>query len=304
MRLLLIAAALVALLTAPARAADLPLKAPLLPPVVPYNWTGFYAGGNIGYSFGDANNIWTLFAAGANLAATSGVCRPAGSALCATGGDSNRLNGVVGGIEAGYNWQIVNYLLGVEADFQGSGQRGSGSPALTFPLNGTPGGTITTAYSESLAWFGTVRARAGYVIAGRWLLYGTGGLAYGGVTSSGSASSAGIAGVPAVVALGAGACSVPVGAAICPVANWSDSAVHVGWALGAGAEGAIFGNWTWRVEYLHIDLGNANLGFGTLPGCFGTGVACGPVAAGTGNINSHITDDIVRAGFTYRFGVL
>lgn len=302
MRLSLAAVAIAGLFASPVAAADLIVKAPIVPPVVPYSWSGFYAGGNIGYSSGWAANDWNFYAAGANAAADSGICRPAGSALCATGSDADRLNGVIGGAQIGYNWQIATYLVGLETDFEGSGQRGSDALAAIYPLNGTPGGTINTSYTESLDWLGTVRARFGYVFADRWLVYATGGLAYGHVTTDGAATSIGFAGIPAVVALGAGPCTAPVGT--CPVANWSTGATKVGWTAGAGVEGAIVGNWSWRVEYLHVDLGNFNLSFATLPGCYGTAAACGPVVAGSGTTSSHVTDEIVRVGFDYRLGAL
>lgn len=293
------AAAIAGVFATPAAAADLFVKAPIVPPVVPYSWAGFYVGGNLGYSWGWASNDWTYYATGANALATAGVCRPAGSALCAVGSDSAHLNGVLGGAQIGYNWQIGTYVAGLEADFDASGQRGSDTFGAVFPLNGTPGGTVTTSYTEALDWFGTVRARAGYVVANRWLLYATGGVAYGRVTTSGTASSPGIGGVPAVVALGAPACT----GGICSVANWSTGSVKVGWAAGAGVEAEIVGNWSWRVEYLHIDLGNVNSSFATLPGCFGSAAACGPVGAGTGGVSSHVTDEIVRAGIDYRFAI-
>ena len=71
-----------------------------------------------------------------------------------------------------------------------------------------------------------------------------------------------------------------------------------------GTDGAIAGNWTCRVEYLYIDRGNVNFAFATMPGRFGTATACGPVVAGTGGISSHVTDDMVRVGFNYRFSPL
>lgn len=188
--------------------------------------------------------------------------------------------------------------MGLETDFEGTRQRGSGALGAAFPLNGTPGGSISTTYSQSLDWLGTVRARAGYVIAERFLVYATGGLAYGELNSSGSATSPGTGGIPAVVALGAGACT----GGVCPVANFNTGVTKVGWTVGGGVEGAVVGNWSWRVEYLHVDLGNVNASFATMPGCFGLANTCGPVAAGTGSVSSHVTDEIVRAGFNYRFG--
>ncbi len=291
-------AAVVVLSATPVAAADLIVKAPIVPPIEPYNWTGFYVGGNLGYGWGSANNNWNFFATG--LTAATGTCRPAGTALCAVGSDSARLNGVLGGAQVGYNWQIGTYVAGLEADFDGSGQRGGDTFGAPFSIGGgIPNGTITTSYTEALNWFGTVRARAGYVVADRWLVYATGGLAYGHVTTNGTASSPGIGGVAPVVALGAPACTGNV----CPVANWSTGTTKAGWAAGAGVEGAIVGNWSWRLEYLHIDLGNVNMSFATLPGCFGSAMVCGPAAAGTGSVSSHVTDDIVRTGFDYRFAI-
>jgi outer membrane immunogenic protein len=286
--------AVAAMIGTPVLAADMPLKAPPPPPAPVFSWTGFYVGGNLGYSWGSADNNWNFFATNPGAGALAATCRPAGAALCAVASDSARLNGALGGAQIGYNWQIGTYLAGIEADFDGSGQRGSDTFGAAFPFLPTLGGTITTSYSEALDWFGTVRARAGYVLADRWLIYATGGLAYGHVTTNGTASSPGF-----TIPSSALACS----GGICPVANWSTGTTKAGWAAGAGIEGAIVGNWSWRVEYLHIDLGNVNMSFATLPGCFGGTAACGPAAAGTGSVSSHVTDDIVRVGVDYRFAI-
>jgi outer membrane immunogenic protein len=72
-------------------------------------------------------------------------------------------------------------LLGVEADIQGSGQRGS----HTF-FDPFSDGTAVTNYDAKINWFGTVRGRFGYSITPQVLYYATGGLAYGHVEVSGS----------------------------------------------------------------------------------------------------------------------
>ena len=36
------------------------------------------------------------------------------------------------------------------------------------------------------------------------------------------------------------------------------SQLNVGWTAGAGIEGALAGNWTWKAEYLYVDLGSLN----------------------------------------------
>lgn len=89
-----------------------------------------------------------------------------------------------------------------------------------------------------------------------------------------------------------------------PTGTVSSPAVVALGAAGAGVEGVIVGNWSWRLEYLHIDLGNVNMSFATLLGCYGFAVACGPVTAGTGSISSHVTDEIGSVGFDYRFGAI
>src|ERR1700724_2208142 len=89
-------AAIASLLTTSAFAADLAprmyTKAPPPPVAVVYDWTGFYIGGNIGYSWGRSSDTSTL---------TNG----AGTVLFASADRSN-LNGVVGGGQIGYNWQL------------------------------------------------------------------------------------------------------------------------------------------------------------------------------------------------------
>jgi outer membrane immunogenic protein len=123
-----------------ASAADMyrkaPPAAPVAAPVSAYNWTGFYAGANLG---GEWLNDKMSTAAGS-------ATRTPGS--------------VFGGLQAGYNYQINQFVLGAEADVG----------------YGRPSGTTVYGRGEG-NWSGTVRARAGYAID-NVLLYGTGGLAW------------------------------------------------------------------------------------------------------------------------------
>ncbi|WP_371346909.1 outer membrane protein [Ancylobacter sp. IITR112] len=122
---------LVALMAVPAAAADLSYPAPASAAYVPapvFTWTGFYLGANAGYGWGTADA-------------------------------SPDVDGFLGGLQAGYNWQSGGPLvLGVEADIQ---YADVASSAFT------------------LDYFGTVRARIGYAFD-QVLVYGTGGFAYGG----------------------------------------------------------------------------------------------------------------------------
>jgi outer membrane immunogenic protein len=146
----------------PAYGADLPVS-PIPPsaaapvaynPVTPGPWTGFYAGGTLGYG-------WTTSIANYTLSGNTFATNPTGS--------SQTLSGANGGFELGYNWQTGNFLIGVEGDIQGSSQD------QTF--NYVCGPTCAVGQSTKLDWFSTLRARAGFAVRDV-LFYGTGGLAW------------------------------------------------------------------------------------------------------------------------------
>src|SRR4249919_399494 len=103
---------LLAFAAAPALAADLPVKAPPPAPVPVLNWTGFYIGGNVGYSWGRSSRDLNFFNPlnGITLASATGAGRD--------------LNGGVFGGQLGYNWQTANWVFGIETDAQWTGQKG------------------------------------------------------------------------------------------------------------------------------------------------------------------------------------
>ncbi len=270
----------------------------------PFSWSGFYVGANGGYSWGQSNNDWNIFAPADNSNigffpnGDPTTCPPTGNAFCASGSDRNKLNGAIGGVQTGHNWQTGKFLAGVETDFQLSGQKGDQLFSTSGLVNGTfpfvPGsGTVSAAYSEQLEWFGTLRGRVG-VTADRVLFYATGGLAYGRVTVDGSANN--------TVTFPRGPCSTTP----CqfPLGSFSNDVTKVGWTLGGGVEAALGGHWSVKAEYLYVDLGTVNTTFATLtqgpiPLCGGR---CTFFDAGTGTIHSRITDNIVRVGINYHFG--
>jgi outer membrane immunogenic protein len=291
-------------------AADLPVKARPIPVVMVYNWTGFYVGGNAGYSWGrastdqvDASSTTTttrLFRGTTppanEITGLSPFNAPTGTfpqvvtttAADATSSRTN-VNGFVGGLQAGYNWQIDrSWLFGLEADFQGSSERGSVSVCST--ANCLAGTAIGTG-DYRLRWFGTVRGRVGVLPTERLLLYVTGGLAYGRFDQS-----------------------LATGLVGTTLLGDSTSTTRAGWTFGGGAEGAIDNHWTWKVEYLYMDLGSfaSNFGGGSSVGApvvtttsFGTS---GPVTQATaittvtGSASTRFSDNIVRVGLNYRFG--
>lgn len=128
--------------------------------------------------------------------------------------------GFIGGT-LGYNWQSGPWVYGLEGDYSWadiSGQSDVCGPSSLFGPH--PCGTKLNDY-------GTFRGRLGYAFGqrGEWLVYGTGGLAVGDVHGWDSAYPS------------------------------SGSAFLTGWAAGGGVETAFAQNWTFKVEYLHMDLG-------------------------------------------------
>src|SRR5262245_30980453 len=107
-------------LAGPAMAADLPVKAPVYKAQVvdPWAWTGFYVGLNAGSSWGKSATDITYF----NNVTGLPIAPPPGSVTQA----DIKLNGGIAGGQIGYNWQLSpQWLLGLEADIQWSGQKGS-----------------------------------------------------------------------------------------------------------------------------------------------------------------------------------
>jgi outer membrane immunogenic protein len=195
-KILLASAALVAFAGA-ASAADMPARMPTkapVPYVALYNWTGFYVGANLGYGWGRASD---------------------------DAGLSSSMNGVIGGGQIGYNWQMNNLVVGLETDFQGSGQKQSASGFI---------GATPVTVSDRIRYFGTVRARVGYAWD-RTLLYVTGGYAYTNVGAD---------------------LNTPAGSA-------SSSTTKSGGTVGAGIEYAFAGPWTAKLEYLYVDTGTQSV---------------------------------------------
>ena len=237
--------ALPILLAGPVSAADMPLKAPA-PPVNVFNWTGFYAGLNAGGSWGRARSDLAI----------------SGFATTVAVSDSVSPDGVVGGGQLGYNWQLdPNWLIGVEADIQASGEKASGRRFDNVDFEG-----VTTNYETKIDWFGTVRGRLGYSFDRRILLFATGGLAYGRMSISGTSSTVFREATTA----------------------FFNADVNTGWTVGGGVEGIAWNpRWTWKVEYLYLD-------FGKLDSAVSAGLT-------TTHATTRFTDNLVRAGLNFHF---
>jgi outer membrane immunogenic protein len=129
------------------RRAAAPVSAPVYMPAV-YNWTGFYAGLNGGYGWG--NSAW-VDAAGST-------------------GDFDISGGLVGGT-LGYNWQSSQAVFGVETDLAWTN------------LEGTTSVTCPAGCKTSNSWLGTARGRLGYAVD-RWMPFVSGGAAFGDIKAT------------------------------------------------------------------------------------------------------------------------
>jgi outer membrane immunogenic protein len=164
--------------------------------------------------------------------------------------------------------------VGVETDFNWSGLEGQGSSsspiggdACRADVNSVDAGRgcsrgIST--DQEVLWFGTLRARAGWLATNNLLLYGTGGLAYGKVSESVIASNVG---GPGAIKINQGGFSVVCGAGQTCYQGSSDF-IGTGWTAGGGLEYHVPGTAaSLKLEYLFVDLGSGG-GVNAVAGTF------------------------------------
>ena len=195
------AVAVVVLLTTTGHvsAADLPtpsVPAPL--PAAIYNWSGFYLGINGG--FGDGNSNWTNGAVG----------------------ETGRfpISGYLVGGTVGANYQVGQYVFGIEGDVDWTNLHGGSSSTCGAISDLVPPPTGCQTQNK---WVATIRGRLGYAF-NNVLIYGGGGAAFGNIQTG-----------------------------LIPPSTF-DSSTEAGWTIGAGVEIAFAPNWTIKAEYLFIDV--------------------------------------------------
>ncbi len=199
MRKLFLATAALTALWSSAFAADMPLKAPPPPPAPPFSWTGFYIGGELGGAWANGHVTDSLFGLNA----------------------STSHSGWLGGGVVGYNYQINNFVLGIEGDFDATSLKATGNGVFV------PGvGTLQA--SAKTDWISTVTGRVG-LAADRALFYVKGGGGWVGNTAS--------------------ITNLNTGAAV------SASNTNNGWLLGGGLEYAFAAsNWSGKLEFDYLGL--------------------------------------------------
>ena len=191
-------------MSAPVNAADIRPPVYKAPPAVapPFSWTGFYIGANVGAGWNQGTVTDSLF--GVNFSKSSDAA-------------------FVGGGQIGVNYQINNFVLGVEGDFDWlANNNNSGA--------GTVIGGNTFQVTSNNRWITTLAGRAG-IAADRWLYYLKGG--GGWVGNSGFTVT-----------------NVTTGTSV----TGSGSNSNSGWLLGGGVEWAFADNWSVRAEYDFLGL--------------------------------------------------
>ena len=252
------------------------------PSVIQEIWTGFYVGANGGYGWNSAN----VYYPPNDPASTLGV------RSAQTPSTSYHVNGPLGGGQIGFNYQMTNWMVGVEADYQWSDFKGTGTALFRLRTNNTTAGAPATAsmvVNESVDSFGTVRARVGLVPATPLLLYGTGGLAYGQIKENISGT------VPASASVAQGGYSYVCSAGTTCFAG-AASRMPFGWTLGFGGEYLITNNIAFRAEYLYVSLPAPN----AIVSAQNTTAAAPVPSSFAASIGSQ-GFNIVRAGLNYKF---
>jgi len=186
-------------------------------------WTGLYAGLNFGGGIGRAvtSFLWYPPSRLNPSLATPNKIKPTD-------------NGVFAGGQFGYLWQRDRFVFGGESDLQYSFMSGSGS--LTDVIVEPPfaGVTGTLSGRQMNRWFGTTRARVGFALPFKTLVYGTGGMAYADLRDG------------ANLVFPSTGVSYPAS-----VHKWKG-----GWVVGGGMEYKLKTKWSLRGEYLYYNLGH------------------------------------------------
>jgi outer membrane immunogenic protein len=240
-----------------ARAAE-PLPPPPPPPPI-FTWTGVYAGGQIGYAWGTGNF------------AVNGFDPKTDTFIDGT--LANNPNGVVGGAHLGYQYQfdqlvLGQLVLGIEGSVDGTSLTNT---AFDNFLVAFDKGTLTAQTTADVQ--GSIRAKIGFAWD-RLLVYGTGGVAFGGFSTDFTLVSTNT--------------RVPI------FATSNTSSTRTGWTAGGGIEYALVRNWWVYVEYRFTDFGSVRdiLLANELP------------VGGFVNGSRRLEENQVQAGFSFRFELL
>lgn len=200
-------------------------------------YSGFYAGGILG--FGDLSS--KVSGGGGSIKGTD--------------------KGFTIGGTTGYNWQCDGGLLGIETDISYFNADNNWSASCC--------GGLSESLDSEINWFGTLRARVGIVGDQNFLIFGTGGLAYGGIDHSFNFQGGEIGSF-----------------------SQSNSDTEIGWTAGGGIEYLLSEHWSFRADALYVDFGSEDHTY--------TSTSCGEIC--TARLSWEDNFWVARAGLTYLFG--
>ena len=265
-KILIASAALATLIGTPALAADMALKAvPMAPACL---WCGWYIGLNAGWVGSSGNNF-----SNAGTDTDGGGLGTVLAAGAIPGSVSTSVSGFIGGGQIGYNWQVSNWLVGLEGDFDGVSAKKTTTVVFPGSAAFVP---FTTTYTRQLDWLSTVRGRVGVLASSNLLLYVTGGVAIGEVKTGN--------------ALICPVCAPP--ASTEPTTVNSNTNTKAGGTVGGGIEWMVAPHWSIKAEYLYANLGRTN---STITYTYG--------AASVSTLTSSVRNsyNIARAGVNWHF---
>jgi outer membrane immunogenic protein len=235
-----------------ALAADLAPPPPPPPPI--FTWTGPYIGGQVGYAWGAGNF---------NDSGFDPITR---TFISGTLGGTP--NGAIGGAHVGYQVQLSQFVLGLEGSVDGTSL--TNTAVATFPV-AFKGSTLSAQTSADVQ--GSIRGKIGFAWD-RLLIYGTGGVAFGGFNTD--------------FDLAAPNRRPPI------FATANTSSTRVGWTAGGGLQYAVTNNWWVFAEYRFTDFGTLN-----------NDLLTAQLPAGAFFIGSRrLQQNQVEVGFSYRFDML
>jgi outer membrane immunogenic protein len=199
-------------LASAASAADIPVRKALPPPPPVFSWSGLYIGVHIGSAWSTVeSNLTAIDIVPPVIGPIPGLNIPV---------SSHNINGFLGGVQAGYNWQLWGSgLFGIETQWSWSN------------IDGTTPCIVVFACTTETKWVGTLAARLGFTVD-RALIYVKGGVAWAKSDYS--------------IALNLPGFSV----------SSAVSDTRVGGMWGAGVEYAFAPNWSAKIEYNYIDFRN------------------------------------------------
>jgi outer membrane immunogenic protein len=259
-----------------ASAAELPVRAAPPPPPAPVvpTWTGFYIGVHGGAAW-QSTPSWTF-------------TDPTGTLLNQSIRPTSNL-GAVGGLQAGYNWQVLPvWVLGVEGDISWTSLQAqiSNQPLLlasglsACPGTATTANACSTTMSQNERWLASVRGKVGFT--GWWnntMLYATGGIAWANAEYTATTSPSLAAGLNA--------------------SNTSVTTTNTGWVAGGGAEWQATTNILLRAEYLYYRINGGQASSATFVPVPGAPLAAAVAPLGYSWSNYNV--QVARIAVSYKF---